>query len=368
MRHKSNLDWTEANRLISINTEDVRSNQLCAEPLVSVCLITYNHREFFRQAIDSVLMQRTEFSFEIIIGDDGSIDGTTDTVLDYHRRFPEKIRVLLAKENLGKQTGNGRLNGIRTLRACRGKYIAFLEGDDYWTDSKKLQKQVEFLESNPDYAGAFHDTSILDADGAAGNPRSWWQDFGARLDVTLEDTISRITPFHTSSFVFRRENLSELPTAILQCESGDLVAFILSAARGPLRRIPAPMSTYRKHYSGITNTSEHQGWGGWIQKRFMFCALRRHLYPVGKEQFDEVIKQYDNQLFSLWIHSGDAAERLALLQSAWRNHGRYLVAQIMLRSILFSVKSPIIKLRRAIGRRIPNRLKRRLRSMVGSWA
>lgn len=365
MHHETKLTWEEANRLISINTEEVRSDQLCTEPLVSVCLITYNHLKFFREAIDGVLAQRTEFSFEVIIGDDGSIDGTTDTVLDYQRCYPNRICVLLAKDNLGHYTGNGRLNVIRTLRACRGKYIALLEGDDYWTDPTKLQKLVEFLESHPDYAGAFHDTSILEADGAAGDPQRWFQDFRDRLDATLEDTISRITPFHSSSFVFRRENLSQLPATYLQFESGDLAVFILSAARGPLRRIPASMSVYRKHDGGITNTSNHRSWGGCIQKRFMLCVLRKHLHPVGKERFDAVIKQYDTQLFSLWIYGygGDSVERLALLQGAWHNRGRCLAVQIV-----FSLKWPIVALRRTIGRRLPERLKRRLRSMVGSWA
>ena len=368
MRHKTKLNWIEADRLIAANTEAVSAIQLCAEPLVSVCLITYNHQKFVRRAVDSVLAQSTDFSFEVIIADDHSIDGTTDIAMEYQRRYPDRISVLLARNNLGRHTGNGRLNVIRAVRACRGKYIAFLEGDDFWTDPRKLQMQAEFLESHSDYAGAFHDTAVLEADGAAGNPNHWWQDFRDRVDITLEDTISRTSPFHTSSFFLRRENLSKLPLDYLRIASGDLAIFILSAARGLLRRIPASMSVYRKHDGGITNTSNHWGWGGWIQKRFMLRVLRKHLYPVGRERFDEAIKQYDDQLFSLWLRKKTIAERRALLRGAWRNQGRFLVVQLMVRSILFAAKQPMIALRRSVGRRLPDGIKRRLRLMVGSRA
>ena len=350
MHHKTKLTWKEADRLISISTKEITSDRICAEPLVSVCLITYNHRKFIHDSVDSVLAQITQFPFEVVISDDCSSDGTTDIVLDYQRVNPDKIRVLLAKETLGKHTGNGRLNFIRTLRTCRGKYIALLEGDDYWTAPQKLQKQVEFLESHPEYAGAFHDTSVLEADGAAGDPKRWWQDFGDRLDATHEDTISINTPFHTSSFVLRRENIANLPAVFLQFGSGDLPIYILSAARGPLRRISMSMSVWRNHDGGISKTSAHRAVGGALQKRFMMCALRKHLYPIGKDRFNEAIEEYNHQLFSLWNQSR-SVERLALLQAAWANCERRLAREIVLSSIHRKATRTLAALRRRIFRR-----------------
>ena len=115
-------------------------------PLVSVVMLAYNHQDFLAEAIDSIVSQKTSFPFELVIGEDCSTDRTRDIVLDYQKQYPEKIRVLTAKKNCRFYNGS---NWVRTLLSCRGKYIAFCEGDDYWIDERKLQKQVDILESDP---------------------------------------------------------------------------------------------------------------------------------------------------------------------------------------------------------------------------
>ena len=115
-------------------------------PLLSVSCITYNHKEYIVQAIESFLFQKTNFSFEIVIGEDCSNDGTKEIVFNYLQKYPDKIKVITSEYNVG-----GVANELRTLQACKGKYIALCEGDDYWNDPLKLQKQVDFLESNPEY-------------------------------------------------------------------------------------------------------------------------------------------------------------------------------------------------------------------------
>ena len=146
---KSKINWKLAEQFIAEHTKVILSPKLANRPLVSVCFITYNHVDFVEEALDSVLMQETDFRVEIIIGDDASTDGTSEVVDRYQQANPYKIKILRSTENLGKYTGNGRLNFIRNLRACRGKFIAPLEADDYWTDPYKLQKQVNYLEANP---------------------------------------------------------------------------------------------------------------------------------------------------------------------------------------------------------------------------
>ncbi len=116
------------------------------DPLVSVCMITYNQAPFIAQAIEGVLMQKTNFPIELVISDDCSSDGTGKICEQYYTKFPEKINLFLQKSNLGVIN-----NSIKTLSACKGKYIAICEGDDYWTDTLKLQKQVDFLENHDDY-------------------------------------------------------------------------------------------------------------------------------------------------------------------------------------------------------------------------
>lgn len=118
--------------------------------IVSVLMITYNHENFIREAIDGVLMQKTDFPIELIIGEDCSTDSTRKIVVEYAEKHPDIIRPLLPESNLGMMK-----NFNKTMEAAKGKYIALCEGDDYWTDPLKLQKQVEFLEENEEY-GMIH--------------------------------------------------------------------------------------------------------------------------------------------------------------------------------------------------------------------
>ena len=123
--------------------------------MASVAMITYNHQPYIAQAIEGVLSQKTSFPTELVIGEDCSTDGTREIVLDYKRRYPNKIRLLLWRKNGGQV-----LNSIETLKAVQGKYIAFCEGDDFFHCPEKLQKQVDFLESHPDYAFVHSDARI----------------------------------------------------------------------------------------------------------------------------------------------------------------------------------------------------------------
>lgn len=122
-------------------TSDVSS--LPHDPLVSVRIVTYNHEPYLRRCLDGVLMQQTKFPFEIVIGEDCSKDRTREICFEYQKKYPDKIRVLWAEENVYKRGGNQ----ARTLYHCRGRYVALLEGDDYWTDSLKLQKQIDLIQA-----------------------------------------------------------------------------------------------------------------------------------------------------------------------------------------------------------------------------
>lgn len=115
------------------------------EPLVSAKIITYNQAPYVAQAIEGVLQQKTNFPFELVIGEDCSTDGTREIVFDYQKRYPDIIKVITSGNNVGANK-----NGRRAGKACRGKYIAYCDGDDYWHDPHKLQKQADYLESHPD--------------------------------------------------------------------------------------------------------------------------------------------------------------------------------------------------------------------------
>ncbi|MCF6185625.1 MAG: glycosyltransferase, partial [Bacteroidales bacterium] len=113
---------------------------------VSILMLTYNHEKFIAQAIESVLMQKVSFNYELIIGDDCSQDNTQKIIREYQKKHPDIIKPVLRTKNIGANN-----NFVDIFKKATGKYIALLEGDDYWTDPNKLQKQVDFLEANPEY-------------------------------------------------------------------------------------------------------------------------------------------------------------------------------------------------------------------------
>ena len=131
------------------------TNSVISNPLVSICIQTYEHVNFIRDCLNSIIKQKTNFTFEVLIGDDESTDGTKEICLEYARKYPDKIRLFLHKrENNITIDGNptGRFNYLYNLFSARGKYIALCDGDDYWLDPYKLQNQLDFLENNHEYA------------------------------------------------------------------------------------------------------------------------------------------------------------------------------------------------------------------------
>lgn len=132
---------------------------LSPKPIVSVWVITYNQQEFIRQTIEGILLQQTSFPIEVVIGEDKSTDQTKDILLEYQKKHPDIIRLRLAKENLYSQNINP---WVGVLNACRGKFVALCEGDDYWIDPLKLQKQVDLMQAHPDYSMCFHNAYSLD--------------------------------------------------------------------------------------------------------------------------------------------------------------------------------------------------------------
>ena len=123
--------------------------------MVSVYLITYNHKDFIKKALDGVVKQKTNFKYEVIIYDDCSTDGTREIVQEYINKYPELFIPILPTENRVSKEGFHGIN-MDMYSKCKGKYLAYCEGDDYWTDENKLQIQVDYMESHPDFSGCFH--------------------------------------------------------------------------------------------------------------------------------------------------------------------------------------------------------------------
>lgn len=238
-------------------------------PKLSVAMITYNHEKFIGQAIESVLTQETAFPIELVIGEDCSTDKTRQIVKHYAEARPDIVRPLLHESNLG--VGE---NLMAVFAACRGEYIAVLEGDDYWIDPLKLKKQVELLESNPEYSmcGTVARDVIVSSDGSeceAGifphrNTKSLYY---------LEDVLT-MYPFRTLTFLFRN-GLVTFPQWLSKVSSCDVCILALHAEKGPIAYLDDVTGAYRIHDGGVYRGSSSLD--RYKATRIMIDALGEHL-------------------------------------------------------------------------------------------
>lgn len=210
---------------------------ICENPLVSVCVQTYQHASYIRQCLDNILNQETSFEIEILLGEDASTDGTREICIEYAEQHPDTIRLFLhERKNVifinGRPTG--RYNFVHNLKAARGKYIAFCEGDDYWNDVTKLQKQVDFLESHPDYSFCYHNVRKANASGQLLDQWKLNAKRLARLDAN--QLFSQIT-VPLLATVFRRSGVA-FPQQFFEVLNADRFLLSILAQHGPAAYIP----------------------------------------------------------------------------------------------------------------------------------
>lgn len=224
------------------NTMIVESPNVCAAPTVSVLIISFNHARYVAQAVESVAVQKTSFPFEIVIGDDCSTDGTQDILRGLQARFPDRIRLVLHEKNLGEL---GKLNFVATLGECRGEYLAFLEGDDFWNTDQKLQRQFDHLQRHPEQIACCHDVLILGSDG---KERRDTLRYPAGTDVVTHRELIRYAFPHAMSIFVRRKGFPGFPPWYLQVSMGDWTISIVMADHGPIGYLKGEwMGTYRLH-------------------------------------------------------------------------------------------------------------------------
>jgi glycosyltransferase involved in cell wall biosynthesis len=210
---------------------------------ITVLVMTYNHERFIEQALDSALHQELSLEYEVLVSEDCSTDRTRSIVLEYGRRYPERIRLVLSERNL-------RSNEVvaRGIRAARGRYIALLDGDDYWTSPRKLQTQARFLDQHPDCALVFHNAEVVDADGRR-EPQLWTPEHRRRR-CTLDD-LWQGNFIATASAMLRNGMLDEIPAWYADMfPITDWPLYILQAEHGWIGYLDEVMSVYRLHEGG----------------------------------------------------------------------------------------------------------------------
>lgn len=275
-------------------------------PKVSVMIITYNHEKYIGQALESVLMQRTNFPFEINVIEDASKDKTQEIIMEYVRKYPDIVKPFLNKENIGfKVTQKNFYRGFLTLT---GEYLAILEGDDYWTSPDKLQKQVDFLDAHPEFAVCGHNTIKIYEDGSQEPHRFLY--WGKQSDATVEDVINLRSFFHTTGILYRNVFNGSPPPQFRNKWSCDIFIMIAHAVHGKVHHIDEDMAIYRAHSGGrFSGMKPAEAWF------FNIDGLRRYNAWLGYRfcnAFSESIVRYCEHVLN--SHGKDGVAPLTFLQ------------------------------------------------------
>lgn len=213
--------------------------------LVSVCLITYNHIKYIKQALDSIIMQNVNFTWELIIADDFSTDGTRAVILEYKKKHPNFIKLILQEKNVGPAK-----NWLDLITSPSSRYIAYFEGDDYWTDPYKLQKQFDFMEQNQEFVMCFHNATIINE---LNHTSKLFGEYN-KTDYLGKD-LFKTWLIPTASIFFRNDLPNEFPSFFQKATHGDLALFLYLSIFGKIKYIDEVMSVYRINSNGVTQSS-----------------------------------------------------------------------------------------------------------------
>lgn len=270
-------------------------NQVPKNPIVSVCVQTYQQKDFIEDCLEGILRQKTDFEFEILLGEDDSKDGTREICLQYAKKYPDKIRLFLHhRENqikvLGASTPN--FNAFHNFYSAKGNYIAICEGDDIWMDAQKLQKQIEFLRSNSNFALAYHSFIQIDTSGKPIEEKD-------ALDQPQEDIKGselQLLKKHPLLCTICFKNFSpHLPKEMIEVLNVDSFLLSFLGNQGDAKYIhninPA---LYRKHTGGIWSKKQKQ-----LKYSFKVLLFTKLIQFYNGQDQTEVAKQFKKELINV---------------------------------------------------------------------
>ena len=265
------------------------------EPLVSICTVTYNHENFIRKALDSILMQKVNFKYEIVVGEDCSTDRTREILLDYYNKFPDIFNLVLQKNNVGPIE-----NEYELLQKSKGKYIALLEGDDYWTDEYKLQNQVDILEADSDYGLVYCDIQVVDEHN---NELPDYIQNKYKANENFEGNIF-FTLLRNGNFIYNSTTLfrSDIILESMKSEKFDYVQdmylWLVISSTAKIKFISSSLGTYRRHQTNITSDPNRiigkKAWEYSIIKGINY-AMKKNNLIIDKNNYIYIIKLLLNE-------------------------------------------------------------------------
>lgn len=233
---------------------------------ISIGMLAYNHSQYIRMALDGILMQETSYSYKIVIAEDFSTDDTREIIIAYQKKHPEKFKLILQDKNVGIAK-----NAFDLMHNITTKYIALCEGDDYWTDPLKLQKQADFLEANPSCTICYHPSEVVYMNSKRDNTIAGPKKFLNKKEhiFTVEDLITKSLKMWTASLLFRRSVMAHPPEWISKITYADVALKLIAASKGNIGYLGGkPMSVYRRGVEGAWSSDEGKTLA-WQKKRLL---------------------------------------------------------------------------------------------------
>lgn len=289
------------------------------EPLLSVGVLTYNQENYIRKCLDSILMQKTNFKFEIILNDDCSTDKTVEIIKEYEAKYPDIIKPVYQKENQFSK-GKGILRNF-LLPRINTKYYAFCEGDDYWTDPYKLQKQVDFLESHPDYSICFHKIKMIYE-----NNKKRPQIIPLNMKKNPQSFLRLIDGGYipSNSIMYRFECLKkELDSFPDSLYPWDWFIHIAVASHGKIGFINEVMAVYRRNEGGISYTQGdhakelHKRYG--LQEMNFFYEVWQRIKDIYPKYYNDMFLPNLRDIYFTYLQMGDF-EKLEILKNKYSQY------------------------------------------------
>lgn len=291
------------------------------KPLVSIFSITYNHETYIRQCLEGFVSQETDFSFEVFIVDDASTDATSEIIREYQLKYPGIINPVFHKVNKFKNN-LGEIVAHPVLKKMQGKYIAVCEGDDYWTDPLKLQKQVDFLEEHADCSLCYHPCTTSFGDGS-GRDYWWGPDKDTRQPVkfSIEELIqsSNTLGMSTLTMLFRRELVRNYPQWAQECAIADLPLKLLLAEHGKIGYLPDNMAIHIRESAPHSWSANRQTFE-WVLKDLRatidcYEQFNRHNHNRYDISVQQAIRKNVLRKFETVLKYGSKWEQTSFLRS-----------------------------------------------------
>ena len=306
--------------------------------LASIAVITYNQEKYIRETMDSLVKQQCNFRFEIVVGEDASPDSTRSIVLEYQQKYPDLVRLMPAAPNKGLLINFG-----DTMASCRGKYLSICAGDDFWHNPLKLQKQVDFLEANPDYGVVHTDANVFNE-----KDRTTVENYNLHNQPNMVDG-EVFDALLTSRFFiipisacFRRSlfekyvNFGEFKQAGFVYE--DLPTWLELSRHCKFKHLPDSTVTYRVNENSISNPTDMKKKFAFMHEHYRVKKYFIDKYRVEKKIADEFEIVYHQRRFNLaynWNNYGEASNSYEFLKAAGQVNSRLWLKMKLLKTPLF---------------------------------